>query len=1475
MVIDMKILKMVFAVVLCFTFVLSTVSITIFATDEYDNVPAMVQTEGIFVIGSGAKISGVLGNSALSGQAHLPGYSTGSPAQVSFTNPGLAHYSDFEFDYYVDDIAVFSTRKIKLYFNVRAAALISKGTFEFQNQITQSGWNHIKVAAALDGDVLNSLTIVRFYMDMNAGSAGASDRYRIANICATKDPNNIIPEIDGSEGVYVMGEGIRIKGTLGTSGLTGQAHLPGYSSATPAEIRFTNPGLSDYDYFEFDYYTDDIANFNSRAVKLYFNVRTDTTSKGTFEFDDRIIQSGWNHVKIAADLDNDKLNSIIKVRFYMDMDAGTAGASDNYMIANICATKDLYYAVPEMSQSDGVFEIYNGAKFEGVLGNSKKTDQAHLPGYSSAVPAQIKFSNPGLAEYDFFEFDYFTDDVDSFTTRAIKLYFNVRTNNASKGIFEFQGQIAHSGWNHIKLAMNLSADELNSLTIVGFYTSMNAGSAGASDRYRIANICATKDPYGIVPEMIESEYMFVIGSGALIDGVFGSSELTGQAHLPEYSSSSPAEKQFVNPGLSDYGCFEFDYFVDDIDSFNARNVKLYFNVRAANDVSLGTFEFEDQITANGWNHVKVAAALSDDELNSITKARFYTDMDAGDTGASDRYRIANICATKDPYGIIPEITQSEDILVIGSGALIEGTLGGSALAGQAHLPGYGSGNPAEIQFTNTGLSDYGCFEFDYYTDRMADLKTRNIKLYLNVRAANNVSLGTFEFEDQITENGWNHIKVAAALSDDELNAITKVRFYIDMDAGEAGASDRYRIANIYATKDPFGVIPEIVKSEDMVLIAEGAKIQGTFGNSLLTGQAHLPGYSSGNPAEIRFENTGLTDHGCFEFDYYVDNVENLNKRAAKLYFNIRDNSTSRGTFEFQKQITRSGWNHVKIDASLDNDLLNSISVVRFYMDINAGSEGAADRYRVANIFASKFVAPDLPDNVVAQIGTLKSATLGDYFHTAEDRLYEEKLAAVDFSKATAIEFDLYIDDYEALLAAEKASAENYSGLPYARESRLALYLSSTPANLWQQYSKPRRYFSVRITLSDKITHNGWNHIVVGKGDFTTNSQTIDWANLTGWMVAFIYGSDAHKEANPYPNVTVSICNIVNTGVVSDVPKDSDKDVFPDKNAVYISNAEAVSDANGTWNPRSVYISNDYKSEGKASALLDLDYHSAAEDAKIYYLFDETADMSDLKVLKFDFFIDLPQFIQASGNKAEIIIANRRNDINDFYKWDLDFSKLKTGWNPFELNIDSVTISGKPDLSECKVVMLRFTELSIDAKVFAQIVIGIDNLRYLSSVGSTELKINDDSGEFDDQDSDYNGSSDADNENIDNKSEQEINNKPNTPNNESNTKSNEPNTPNNEPDTSNNELNTQNNEPNNEPSIPNSDNMFDQEPIDIDSELQTEYSEPQTKYVKTIRKLTAPDCLISGIVLGSEAVIALAGVVTFIIIYQKKEKKKLK
>ena len=156
---------------------------------------------------------------------------------------------------------------------------------------------------------------------------------------------------------------------------------------------------------------------------------------------------------------------------------------------------------------------------------------------------------------------------------------------------------------------------------------------------------------------------------------------------------------------------------------------------------------------------------------------------------------------------------------------------------------------------------------------------------------------------------------------------------------------------------------------------------------------------------------------------------------------------------------------------------------------------------------------------------------------------------------------------------------------------------------------------------------------------------------------------------------------------------------------------------------------------------------------------------------------------------------------------MNLNALKSGWNSFELDIDRAVKSGNPNLSETKVIMLRFTELNIDASVFAEIVIGIDNLRYLSSIGSTTLKINGDSEDLSDDyfDDDIILGTDFENELTTNK-----------------------------------------------------------EPIIITSE-------PQTKYLKTIKTLVHTDYMTAGIILGVEATVLIAAVIVFMIIYRKKRK----
>ena len=456
-----------------------------------------------------------------------------------------------------------------------------------------------------------------------------------------------VPSMVTYDNMFTIFEGAAFAGTFGSTAITGQGHLPGYS---PAQKTFAAGSTADYSRFEFDFYLDDISIITARNTKLYLNLRSGSgsgTSRGLFEFQDQLTENGWNHVKILTGLADDKLEILTMARFYIDIDAGDAGAADRYRVANICATVDSYKTVPAMTTVTPRFDIYEGAAFEGTFGSTAITGQGHLPGYS---PAQKTFAAGSTADYSRFEFDFYLDDISIITARNTKLYLNLRSGSGSgtsRGLFEFQDQLTENGWNHVKILTGLADDKLEILTMARFYIDIDAGDAGAADRYRVANIFATQDTYNIVPAMSTATPRFDIYEGAAFAATLGSTAITGQGHLPGYNSTTPAQKTFAAGSTADYSIFEFDFYLDDISIISARNMKLYLNLRSGSGsgTSRGIYEFQNQLTANGWNHVKISTDLADDKLEILTIARFYIDIDAGDAGATDRLRIANICAT--------------------------------------------------------------------------------------------------------------------------------------------------------------------------------------------------------------------------------------------------------------------------------------------------------------------------------------------------------------------------------------------------------------------------------------------------------------------------------------------------------------------------------------------------------------------------------------------------------------------------------------------------------------------------------------------------------------------------------------------------------------------------------------------------------------------------------------------------------------
>jgi len=484
-----------------------------------------------------------------------------------------------------------------------------------------------------------------------------------------------------------------------------------------------------------------------------------------------------------------------------------------------------------------------------------------------------------------------------------------------------------------------------------------------------------------------------------------------------------------------------------------------------------------------------------------------------------------------------------------------------------------------------------------------------------------------------------------------------------------------------------------------------------------------------------------------EFDFYVADLNEFcnalsakdNKIRLRFYTNavtIAENNLLELKFtgdDFKTFLTKDGWNHITIETdkftykgSPDFSKVTSW-LIDFVGTSSNYNNAVGQKIAIANIcitddanIANSLETPELPENVITKIEEESSNSLGDYFGYTSDRIFAQGIGPYDFSKGNSIEFDLYVSDYEAL-------KKSFEECP--RGSELALVFSSVPLSLFEQYisskDKPRLFNSVHCDISSQITKTGWNHIKLGKTDFSKLLGDMDWSNITSYMLRYSkseFNIKDTEEKNPAGSVRVKIANIVNTGIVSDVPYDEKKSEKPDKNAVYINDAENLIDDNGSWNPSDVYLDENYKSENSHSVLREFSYLTEIYFARMFYLFDYSADISDIKTLKFDLFVDIPQFIQKSGNVIEVGFSSKRN-LDGNYTWKIDTATLKKGWNSLSFDISKAQKSGKISLDEIKVFFVRFSEINLNAEEYESVIIGIDNLRYLSKNGNTTLRIN--------------------------------------------------------------------------------------------------------------------------------------------------------
>lgn len=820
---------------------------------------------------------------------------------------------------------------------------------------------------------------------------------------------------------------------------------------------------------------------------------------------------------------------------------------------------------------------------------------------------------------------------------------------------------------------------------------------------------------------------------------------------------------------------EFDLFVEDSELFG----KSFLKDRSGGEISVSldltlhnsdkskTLAFsniQNKVVISGWNHiilpVSTAANNGFDLSEAVSEWEFkISGADGKESGFGGRFVTVG--------GIFASLSQTPGFP--GNYDTVSALSDGQKrfdLKESFSLSGTGEIKPAEP----VDLSRAMFVEFDLYIQNyeawqkaMSDGGYREIQMRISSNASNPTrDCKTADFASLVTKSGWNHLCIpfgnfvkGNTSGTLDTGAIAAYNFYYggkdSTKSGETGAAKGMYIsvANIRGTA--------IITPSDYAGINT---VMSDFGMTPMSGNyGDKYSLSLSGAAQSALD---LTKAAFIEFDIYIKDLESFKQSfvtdvdgkpvGVALNLGIGRGTAyneSNGYYQWssiEQFVKTDGWNHISLaiggqsrskgKVTVEGNEIMTLSEIQCVKIWYGGDAYKTGDYKniiggelalFANFSATVIENPPLPENVLAVVGKPDesgkivpsgiSGALGEKFHYPTGRFYENKLSNIDF-KGTIIEFDVYVDDLEALRQTEAIST--------VRKSFLCLMLSSTPAYLWGQYDRPDEKFSAYVGITDKLTKNGWNHIRVGKADFTDYAQNLDWSDITGWQMRFYNSTNVHPEDNPNPNVFVKICNIVNTGVVSSVPKDGEKPSTPDTAAAYISTADELGNDFGTWNPTThIYNSSDYKNEGKSSVFIDLNYLSKTEEANMYFLFDDTADLSDMKSLKLDLFIDLPRLLDPKTNKAEIVLSNSRKIDSDFAKWNINISALKSGWNSLELDASNLTVSGGFRLDEVKNISFRFTEINVDPTVFGEIKLGIDNLRYLSTVGRTALKINSD------------------------------------------------------------------------------------------------------------------------------------------------------
>lgn len=1194
-------------------------------------------------------------------------------------------------------------------------------------------------------------------------------------------PQNLITEID-TEGVF---------------GRPGEKYNDISDNLTKKLSKSVD--ISGAECIEFDFYVEDYETFLESLEKLGENAGIVITFSSSpinkknnavsADFAGQILDSGWNHIVI--DYNDFSQSSTVGnfapgtlrywyLNYTVDSDQSNTASDIDLSVINLCVTQ----YVPETSDD---LEFLDKEGIIDTLGESGED------GYNVV---ENRFSEVISSPLDFSGKDYIQFDIKSGTDNLLgklisegtAVYFVLTSSGgeARCALDPAKADKLRNGWmRFIISADNFNGQAIDLFSVTGWKLSMKSDSGATlgenfSEQLYICNIAG-----GYVPEEPKI-YDKVLATPDFGHSVYSlNSFLSGEF----YAEAKSAAGDYIRAML----------YVSDIEMLKSRISGLKLKMTDSNNKEY-EFDIFSFLSRDGWNEIVINTEKYDGI--EFSGAAIDAEAESGDLGNAV-IKLGSFQITEIPEISIPQ----------GSVSVME-TENFKTVWGEKF--NYTSSYLTKEYEESFDFSSATWVEFDIYIENYTELYSAyssysDAPFFAMYSGADfNSERYSVNIDAMITHSGWNHIQIPCGsfgyVGTGDLNwsAVRGWGVYFNGSADNPAGNQNVIITNICGTVMYLGEDPEVPENYVNMLDQDGKTVMwGDFNTT------------SGTLFAKKNEPVDMSDCTWVEFDIYIEDLNSLREaysaKGDAPFFGVFSGATvndNRLACNIDSQLKQSGWNHIKIAKSsfqfVGAGYTEWEKVCGWVVYFNgSGANPEGDQYvRLTNVCGTALSDPELPDNLIVTLDTEGiTGTPGDYYHYTIDRIYREELPAVDFTEATFVEADIYVDDIEQL---KKSLSESSTG------TQLSFFLSSTDSKDYD--GNYRMWCRSNAAVYDQLTVSGWNHISIPKDEFVWAGAgaQFTWDHVTAYGLEF-WGSNwtAPEQNLSSANLMIRVVNVCGTGIVADIEADGEKESKPDKEAVYISSADAKVDQNGSWNPNIISISTDYKSEGTASVINRIDFKTLDGNAMLKYLFDYTADMRDIKAVKFDVFVDLPEIMSNGKNILSFVISSEASAKDDYYSWEIKTSGIKKGWNSFTLEFFDAAVRGKPDISAVKSVILRFDNIELNAEKYEYFNIGIDNLRYLPSGTNRTLKINTPDIVTDDFV-------------IEDWTDSQM-----------------------------------------------PDNGIQE---DIGSTQNEIVLEPQTKVIKKIRNLTVEDYMVLSIALGIETAVLAAGVVIFILLHKRHRKK---